>query len=182
MALSGWTRNPARTRGSKRISWCRSISGEQRAKTPTGAGQGTGREGHTRRWPRSSSTPPGERLPTLGDRLEETTILGAAMTEAPDAYVRDLMAPHLVVAGRAAGQVEVRARLAPATLHDLRQALVRRSTDREADLRSRIDAGLALGRLGDPRFEARDARTAGPVPRRWRSSGTLPMANEVSST
>jgi formylglycine-generating enzyme required for sulfatase activity len=101
--------------------------------------------------------PPGERLPPLGTTgWEETAILGAAMTEAPDAYVRDLMATHLVVAGRAASQVEVRARLAAATLDDLRQALVRRSTDREADLRSRIDAGLALGLLGDPRFEARE--------------------------
>ena len=101
--------------------------------------------------------PPGERLPPLGTTgWEETAILAAAMTENPDAFVRVLMATHVVVAGRAAGQVEVRARLAAATLDDLRQALVRRSTDREADLRSRIDAGLALGMLGDPRFEARE--------------------------
>ena len=77
------------------------------------------------------------------------------MTEAPDAYVRDLMGTNLVLAGRAAGQVEVRERLTAATLDDLRHALVRRSIDREADLRSRIEAGLALGVLGDPRFEAR---------------------------
>ena len=104
-----------------------------------------------------AALPPGERLPPLATTgWEETAILGAAMTEAPDAYVRDLMSTNLVVAGRAAGQVEVRARLAAATLDDLRQALVRRSTDREADLRSRIDAGLALGILGDIRFEARE--------------------------
>jgi formylglycine-generating enzyme required for sulfatase activity len=101
--------------------------------------------------------PPGERLPPLATTgWEETAILGAAMTEAPDAYVRDLMVTNLVVAGRAASQVEVRERLTAATLDDLRHALVRRSTDREADLRSRIDAGLALGILGDPRFEVRE--------------------------
>src|SRR6185503_14767112 len=84
--------------------------------------------------------PPGERLPPLATTgWEETAILGAAMTEAPDAYVRDLMVANLVVAGRAASQVEVRERLTAATLDDLRHALVRRSTDREADLRSRID-------------------------------------------
>ena len=101
--------------------------------------------------------PPGEQLPPLETTgWEETAILGAAMTEDPDAYVRDIMGTNLVVAGRAAGQVEVRARLAGATLDALRQALVRRSTDREADLRSRIEAGLALGVLGDPRFEERE--------------------------
>lgn len=101
--------------------------------------------------------PPGERLPPLATTgWEETAILGAAMTESPDAYVRDLMGTNPVVAGRAAGQVEVRERLTAATLDDLRHALVRRSINREADLRSRIEAGLALGVLGDPRFEARE--------------------------
>src|SRR5262249_20491706 len=100
--------------------------------------------------------PPGELLPALESTgWEETSILGAAMTLDPDAYVRDVVRTNLVVAGRAAGQSDVKERLGEATLGDLCQALVRRSTDRQADLRSRIEAGLALGILGDPRFEER---------------------------
>src|SRR6185436_13605931 len=38
---------------------------------------------------------------------------------------------------------------------ELRAALVARSRDPAADLRARIDAALALGPLGDPRFERR---------------------------
>jgi formylglycine-generating enzyme required for sulfatase activity len=38
---------------------------------------------------------------------------------------------------------------------ELRGALVARSRDQTADLRARIDAALALGPLGDPRFERR---------------------------
>jgi serine/threonine protein kinase/formylglycine-generating enzyme required for sulfatase activity len=101
--------------------------------------------------------PPGELLPPLETTgWEETAILGAAMTADPDRYVQDLLATNVVVAGRAAGQVEVRDRLAEQTLDAVRRALVERSTDREADLRSRIEAGLALGVLGDPRFEERE--------------------------
>jgi len=40
-------------------------------------------------------------------------------------------------------------------LDDLRWALVGRSRDPEADLRYRIACGLAVGELGDPRFERR---------------------------
>ena len=46
-------------------------------------------------------------------------------------------------------------KLSPGLLDELRRALVGRSRDREADLRSRIEAGLALGPLGDPRCERR---------------------------
>jgi formylglycine-generating enzyme required for sulfatase activity len=62
---------------------------------------------------------------------------------------------NLVLAGRIAGQAEVRARLPEAQLDELCWALVRRSRDPRADLRERISAGYALGDLGDPRFELR---------------------------
>ncbi|MCP5241814.1 MAG: hypothetical protein H6940_00030 [Burkholderiales bacterium] len=41
---------------------------------------------------------------------------------------------------------------------DLQQRLVARSRDPETDLRARIHAGDALGRLGDPRFEPRQGK------------------------
>jgi formylglycine-generating enzyme required for sulfatase activity len=101
--------------------------------------------------------PPGELLPSLETTgWEDSVIMGAAMAESPDAYVRDLMTVNLVVAGRAAGQAEVRERLGRELLDDLRRALAVRSRNGEADLRSRIEAGLALGALGDPRFEERE--------------------------
>ncbi|MDX2473502.1 MAG: SUMF1/EgtB/PvdO family nonheme iron enzyme, partial [Candidatus Krumholzibacteria bacterium] len=98
--------------------------------------------------------PPGESLPPL-ERTgwEETTIFAAAMAADADVFVRGIMKTNLVVAGRAAGQVEVRDRLSEALLADLRAELVQRSCDPEADLRVRIEAGLALGPLGDPRFK-----------------------------
>ncbi len=86
---------------------------------------------------------------------EETTILAAAMVGEPEPFLRALMAHNLVVAGRAARLPTVRAKLSAAFLDELRWALVGRSRDPEADLRARIDAGLALGWLGDPRFERR---------------------------
>lgn len=92
-------------------------------------------------------------LPTTG--WEETAILAAVMAEQPEPFLRKLMPHNLVVAGRAARLPTVRPKLSPAFLDELRWALVGRSRDREADLRARIDAGLALGWLGDPRFERR---------------------------
>ncbi len=104
-----------------------------------------------------TTLPPGESLPPL-ERTgwEETTVLAAAMTADPDSFVRDIMATNLVVAGHAAGHAEVRERLSPSVLDDLRSALMKRSCDTTTDLRARIEAGLALGPLGDPRFELCD--------------------------
>jgi formylglycine-generating enzyme required for sulfatase activity len=92
-------------------------------------------------------------LPKTG--WEETTILAAEMTPEPEAFVRALMATNLMVAGRCANVPTIRARLSAEVLHDLRWALVERSSDPAADLRARIAAGLELGWLGDPRFELR---------------------------
>jgi formylglycine-generating enzyme required for sulfatase activity len=96
----------------------------------------------------------GERLPELpATGWEETTLVAAAMTLDADGFVRDLMAPNLPLAGRCAVAPGVTVR---DTLRaELRAALVARSRDPAADLRARIDAALALGPLGDPRFERR---------------------------
>src|SRR3954469_4329775 len=96
----------------------------------------------------------GERLPELpATGWEETTLVAAAMTPDADGFVRDLRAPTLPLAGRCAVAPGVTVR---DTLRaELRAALVARSRDPAADLRARIDAALALGPLGDPRFEQR---------------------------
>jgi formylglycine-generating enzyme required for sulfatase activity/class 3 adenylate cyclase len=100
--------------------------------------------------------PPAEELPALPQTgWEETTLLAVAMAVKPAAYVRALRETNLALAGRAAGQPAVRSRLDEALLDELRWALVARSRNAEADLRARIAAGLALGPLGDPRFERR---------------------------
>ena len=97
-------------------------------------------------------------LPTTG--WEETTLLAAAMHADPPAFIADLIAVNLSLAGRCASQAELREHL-PATLLDgLRQALLDRSRDPAADLRERIACGLVLGDLGDPRFERRQGADA----------------------
>jgi formylglycine-generating enzyme required for sulfatase activity len=100
--------------------------------------------------------PPAEELPALPQTgWEETTLLAAAMTSEPEAFVRGIMATNLALAGRSAALAGVRERLPEALLDSLRWSLVDRSRHPEADLRARIGAGLALGPLGDPRFERR---------------------------
>ena len=96
----------------------------------------------------------GERLPELpATGWEETTQVAAAMTPDADGFVRDLMAPSLPLAGRCA--VAPGVTVSDPLRAELRAALVARSRDPAADLRARIDAALALGPLGDPRFERR---------------------------
>jgi len=101
--------------------------------------------------------PPGERLPPLPTTgWEETAVLAAAMAADAEGFVRAIAEANLALAGRCAVQAEVRERLGEGYLHELRWALVARSRDREADLRNRIACGLAVGELGDPRFERRE--------------------------
>ncbi|MCE7938581.1 MAG: NACHT domain-containing protein [Chloroflexi bacterium CFX6] len=109
--------------------------------------------------------PPAETLPPLPTTgWEETTVLAAVMAADAEAFVRGVMATNLALAGRCAAQIAARGvggakELSPlphAFLDDLRWALVHRSRDPEADLRARIAAGLALGWLGDQRFERRE--------------------------
>ncbi|MCL5998660.1 MAG: hypothetical protein M1546_21770, partial [Chloroflexi bacterium] len=94
--------------------------------------------------------------PTTG--WEETARLAAAMTVAPDDFVRGLMQTNLLLAAHSAAAPDVT--ISPALKERLQQALIERTEDAAADLRARIAAGLALGRLGDPRFERRHGRMA----------------------
>ena len=84
---------------------------------------------------------------------EETVLLAAAMHPNPDAFVRGLMEANLPLAGRCAAAPD--SRVSEALKDELCSALIARSQDRAADLRTRIAAGEALGQLGDPRFERR---------------------------
>ncbi|MEI2746602.1 MAG: SUMF1/EgtB/PvdO family nonheme iron enzyme [Ottowia sp.] len=93
-------------------------------------------------------------LPPLpGTGWEETAVLAAAMATDADAFVADLMAANLALAGRCAAQPDVA--VSDDTKDRIRQALIERTQDPAADLRARIAAGLALGELGDPRFHRR---------------------------
>lgn len=100
--------------------------------------------------------PISETLPSLPQTgWEETTILSVTMAREPEPVLRELVSHNVVVAGRAARITAVQNRLSARFLDDLRWKLVGRSRDPDADLRARIEAGLALGWLGDPRFERR---------------------------
>jgi formylglycine-generating enzyme required for sulfatase activity len=90
-------------------------------------------------------------LPQTG--WEETTLLASVMVGEPEAFTRALMGVNLPLAGRGAAMPEFRA--TPVLERELQQALIIRTQDMSADLRARIAAGLALGSLGDPRFERR---------------------------
>jgi len=91
-------------------------------------------------------------LPLLpGTGWEETTVMAAAMSADPDAFVRDLIDANLPLAGRCAAAPDVK--VSGALRDEIRWALVARTQDPDADLRARIAAGLALGEMGDPRFE-----------------------------
>lgn len=102
---------------------------------------------------------PGEVLPALpASGWEETARMAAAMAESPEGFVQGLRDAQLALAGQCAAQPEVRARIPAPRLDELRDALLARASDPEADLRARVRAGLALGELGDPRLPVR----AGP--------------------
>lgn len=90
-------------------------------------------------------------LPTSG--WEQTTLMSAAMTEAPDAFIEAVMAGNLALAGWCVAQPDVT--VADEVHARLVEALVARSRAPEADVRARIDAARALGQLGDPRFGPR---------------------------
>jgi formylglycine-generating enzyme required for sulfatase activity len=109
---------------------------------------------------------------------EETFLLAAPMAESPDGFVEALAEESLPLAGRAAAQPDVT--LSSALRDHLRQALVARSRDPEADLRARIAAARALGELGHPRFE----RCEGPYGAYLRPpvvsipAGTFPIGSD----
>lgn len=97
--------------------------------------------------PKSGTLPD---LDTTG--WEETFTLAAALLLAPDAFLRALAQYNLPLAGRSAAQSDVK--VSQNQINELRKALLERSRDPATDLRARITAGLALGALGDHRFEA----------------------------
>jgi formylglycine-generating enzyme required for sulfatase activity len=103
-------------------------------------------------------------LPVTG--WEETTQLAVALLETArdagagaDSFVRGVMIENLSLGARCAaapGAAASSAKVSDSLKDEIRRALVQRIGDVEADLRARIDAGLALGELGeDPRFEKR---------------------------
>ncbi|MGH2571402.1 MAG: formylglycine-generating enzyme family protein, partial [bacterium] len=101
-----------------------------------------------------ATLPAGEALPALPTTgWEETALLATAMTADPDMFLTGLQQTNLALAGRCASQSEVRERVSHRLRDEIRAGLVTRCRAPDADLRARIDAGLALGELGDPRFE-----------------------------
>jgi formylglycine-generating enzyme required for sulfatase activity len=97
----------------------------------------------------------GERLPELPTTgWEETAQVAAAMAAKPEVFVNGLEDANLALTGRCASAPGVR--VSADFKHRLGHALIARTQDMRADLRARIAAGLALGLLGDPRFERRE--------------------------
>jgi formylglycine-generating enzyme required for sulfatase activity/class 3 adenylate cyclase len=97
---------------------------------------------------------PADRLPVLPSTgWEETSRLAAVMADDPAALVADLAERDLPLAGRCAAEPELAERLPEALVVDLRTQLASRAEDPAADLRARLAAARALGRLGDPRYE-----------------------------
>lgn len=84
---------------------------------------------------------------------EDAVLMAAEMCADPDAFVRGLVDADAVLAGRCTDLPEVRARVSQAVIDAVRRALVERCAEPLADIRSRVAAGLTLGRLGDPRLD-----------------------------
>lgn len=84
---------------------------------------------------------------------DESVQLAVQLLRDPAPWIAHLQPRNLPLAGRAA--VAARSRLTDATLAPLRSDLLARSRDPAVDLRLRIEAGLVLGELGDPRWEER---------------------------
>lgn len=96
----------------------------------------------------------GDPLPPLPQTgWEETTVTAAPMADDPNAFIRSLIPHNLPLAARCAASPEIS--VDPDLKREIQQALIARTQDMNADLRARIAAGLALGELGDPRFEGK---------------------------
>ncbi|MDQ7024048.1 MAG: SUMF1/EgtB/PvdO family nonheme iron enzyme [Anaerolineae bacterium] len=113
-------------------------------------------------WHMDNVTPPldetlaaladGDPLPPLAQTgWEETTLTAAPMMKKPNDFIRALMPHNLVMAARCAASSEIA--VDPELKAEIQAALIARTQDMNADLRARIAAGLALGEIGDPRFE-----------------------------
>jgi formylglycine-generating enzyme required for sulfatase activity len=94
----------------------------------------------------------GDPLPALPQTgWEETTLTAAPMAKKPEDFIRNLIDHNLALAARCASSAEIS--ISEDLKQDIQQRLINRTQDMTADLRARISAGLALGELGDPRFE-----------------------------
>jgi hypothetical protein len=90
--------------------------------------------------------------PTTG--WEEPTVLAAGMAREPGAFVDAVRRVNPVLAARCLAEAGDRSR--PELVSAVQQDLLENLGSRRVHLRARIAAGEALGRLGDPRFEAVD--------------------------
>ncbi len=98
---------------------------------------------------------PTERVPELpASGWEPSLMLAAVMSEQPMVDLDIIAEQDLPLAARCAALPACRDRLPEDWLEALRWRLVERSRDLDADIRARIEAGLALGDLGDPRYQA----------------------------
>ena len=108
----------------------------------------------------------GDPLPSLEQTGWEVTMrLATVMTAHPDAFVTALAEANLPLAAR--GAAEPGAEVSGTLKTELRQRLVARCGDVQADLRARIDAAHALGEIGDDRFRtgrSADGRRSHLVP------------------
>ncbi|MFZ4986710.1 MAG: formylglycine-generating enzyme family protein, partial [Blastocatellia bacterium] len=87
---------------------------------------------------------------------EETVVTAAPMANDPAKFIRNLIPHHLPLAARCATSAELVKVDEPqqeALRRELRDQLLRRMRDPEADLRARLAAGEALGEIGHPEFE-----------------------------
>ena len=111
---------------------------------------------------------------------EQTVQHAAAISKNTDDFIQRLMAYDLVLAGQAAHRPEVNNQLNTGTIQQLQNALLQRCQDSKTDLRVRIEAGLALGHLGDPRFkpETNDDVTFIRPPMVKIPGGTYTMGND----
>lgn len=107
--------------------------------------------------------------------------MAAAMTPEPEQFVRELMPVNLPLAARCAAEPDVA--VSEQLVSDIQRALLIRTADTQADLRARIAAAEALGRLGDPRFERRQGAHGAYLqpPLVAVPAGTYPIGDDESS-
>ena len=83
---------------------------------------------------------------------EEPTLLAAALLSPPTAFIEAVRQTNPILAARCL--TETGGSGDPAQIEIVRQDLLQRMQNPQIHLRARIAAGEALGRLGDPRFQA----------------------------
>jgi formylglycine-generating enzyme required for sulfatase activity len=96
--------------------------------------------------PSNDSLPP---LPQTG--WEETILFAVEMSSSPEELIVSLIETNLPLAARCV--YESGAHVSERLKSQIQDELISRKQNKDADLRARIAAGLALGYLGDPRFE-----------------------------